>query len=94
MPVSVPRKRIGRASRPVETSASLTRPVRPSSTIQPNERTMFEVKSGTMMRMTQARRHARHFTMRTRYQASGKPISRQITVVSSAMRNVTHSTSQ
>ncbi|MCY1176945.1 hypothetical protein D3C76_647400 [compost metagenome] len=71
MPSSVPRKRTGVSTRPVSMRLLFTRPLRPSSTIQPNERTMLLVNIGTTSRITQARRQARHFTTRTRYQASG-----------------------
>ena len=71
MPSSVPMKRIGRSIRPVATRPSLTSPLRPSSTIQPKERTMLLVNSGTTSRITQRRRQSGQRTMRTRYQASG-----------------------
>ena len=81
MPSSAPMKRTGRSAAPVAISAWLISPLRPSSTIQPKARTMLLVNSGTTSRITQARRHARQRTTRTRYQASGWPSATQIRVV-------------
>ncbi|MNR14583.1 hypothetical protein D3C85_1310670 [compost metagenome] len=59
-------KRIGESSTPNETSDSLTIPLRPSNTIQPNERTMLLVNNGRISNTMHARRQCVPETVRIR----------------------------